>query len=140
MTFGLVALTLLGSGTPDAGDSAVKQREQVIAQSLRSIVPQFCSARGVPCCLTVPEGRVSADFMSLLRDPPVRRNEVDPLLGECAGSPITVKRLEWVGVKAARVEIVAGVELVGEVCKVALARRPQGWTVEKTECQWYSAM
>ena len=136
----LIALTLLCSRTPSAGESDLKQREQVIAQSLRRIVPRLCSAGGIPCCLSVPEAWVSADFMRLLRDLSIRRNEADPLLGECRGNLITVRRLEWVKTTQARVEIVAGVELVGEVCKVGLTRRSQGWTVDKSDCEFYSAM
>jgi hypothetical protein len=136
----VVLLPLLGAWQVGGEDPEVKLREEVLAQALRSVVVRSCPAEGIPCCLAVPDGWVSSTFMKRLRGLPVRTNKVDPLLGECSGTLVSVRALEWVKTSGARVGIIVGMDSVGDRCSVSLERRDGHWTVAKTQCQFYSIM
>jgi hypothetical protein len=131
----LVAPLLPGSWA-SAAEPEVEMREQVLAQALRSVVTRSCSPDGIPCCLAVPDGWVSESFMNRLSGLPVRKNEADPLLGECPGNLVSVRQLEWVTEDSARVQITVGTELAGDRCTVSVERRSGAWTASKTECEF----
>jgi hypothetical protein len=123
-----------------SADSDVATRERVIAASLRKVVPSECPSSAMPCCLAIPEGWVSNDFMTRLRGLALRMDGVDPLVGECAGKPVSVQSLEWTGAVGARVDIVFGTGGMREACTVFLSRGSRTWTVVKSVCERYSIL
>jgi hypothetical protein len=131
---------MLTSGLLYSADPDVVVREQVIAASLRKVVPGFCASEGVPCCLSLPQGWVSEGFLTQLRGLAIRMDGTDPLLGECAGRRVSVRKLDWTGAQAARVQIVSGTYAAGESCDVFLSRRSGSWAVLKSVCEFYSIL
>jgi hypothetical protein len=138
-TAALVACLAATVGTQSSADRDVATRERVIAASLRRVVPNACPS-AIPCCLSIPEGWVSKDFMTRLRGLALRMDGADPLLGECAGRRASVRSLDWTGPEGARVEIVFGGYSSGETCTVSLSRASGTWAVVKSVCEFYSIL